>query len=113
METTRSAMERFTCAIGPVGAAGRVAGNAACFIAMSAPSAGAMPAKLGVATAPTVGVAVLGAVVALDCAAAAALRASLLALCAEIASHAPTTTTNGRRNPAKTAKTFHPKPAAS
>src|SRR6476646_3023920 len=110
METTRSAIERLTCATEPAGAAGNVAGNAACFIAMSVAVAGAIPAKLGDATVPAAGAAV---VAALEDAAAAAFAALVLALCAEIASQAPTTMTNGSRNPAKTAKTFQPKPSDS
>jgi hypothetical protein len=111
-----------TRATGPAGAAGSVAGAAACDIASASAFAGATPAKLGVATAPPaveapavipleelddVGVALAAF------AEAAALRASLLASWAETASQRPIDITNGMRKPAKTAKTFQPMPLDS
>jgi hypothetical protein len=122
MEIVLCLMSSRMRATAPAGAAGSVAGAAAWDIASPAACAGAAPAKLGVATEPpaveasavTPLIEELDDVVVLAAfAEAAALRASLLALCAETASQRPTAITKGMRKPAKTAKTFQPLPLPS
>src|SRR5438552_112983 len=104
-------MPRWTRATGPAGAAGNAAGNAACRIAIASAFAGAMPAKLGVARMPAlVEAEEEEEPVSAAFADAAAWLARLLALCAEMASQAPITITKGITKPAKTAKTFQPRP---